>query len=97
MLTSISLLVALVIKAFIKWELKVTKNPPVVSDDCVKYEEAEVHRSAIMQDFQNNEKENKNGQLAAISELLVRNLSWVILVCDITFCFIFMVQLFCIF
>ena len=29
--------------------------------------------------------------------LLGRNLSWVILVWDITFCFIFMVQLLCIF
>ena len=36
----------------------VTKNPPVVSDGYVKYEEAEVHRSAIMQDFQDNENKN---------------------------------------
>ena len=27
------------------------KNPLVLSDGYVKYEEAEVHRSAIMQDF----------------------------------------------
>ena len=34
------------------------KIPPVVSDGYVKYEEAGVHRSAIMQDFRDNEKEN---------------------------------------
>ena len=33
----------------------VTKNPPVVYDGYVKYEEAEIHRSAIMQDFRNSE------------------------------------------
>ena len=36
----------------------------MLSDGYVKYEEAEVHRSAIMQDFRDNEK--KNGRLAAI-------------------------------
>ena len=35
--------------------------------------------------------------MAAILDFLVWNLSWVILVWDITFCFIFMVQSFCIF
>ena len=34
----------------------VTKFPPVVYDGYVKYEEAEICRSAIMQDFQNSEK-----------------------------------------
>ena len=31
------------------------KNPPVVCGGYVKYEQAEVHRSAIMQDFRDNE------------------------------------------
>ena len=39
----------------------VSKNPPVVSDGCVKYEEAEVHRSAIMQDFRDNDNSFLNG------------------------------------
>ena len=30
----------------------------VLSDGYVKYEEAEVHRSAIMQNFRDNEKKN---------------------------------------
>ena len=34
------------------------KNPLVLSDGYVKYEEAEVHRSASMQDFRDNEKKN---------------------------------------
>ena len=38
----------------------------MLSDGYVKYEEAEVHRSAIMQDFRDNEKKFKNGRLAAI-------------------------------
>ena len=33
-----------------------TTNSPVVCDGYVKYEEAEVDRSAIMQDFQDDEK-----------------------------------------
>ena len=33
----------------------ITKNPMVLSDGYVKYKEAEVHRSAIMQDFRDNE------------------------------------------
>ena len=32
----------------------------------MKYEVAEVHSSAIMQDFRDNEKKNLNGRLAAI-------------------------------
>ena len=32
------------------------KIPPVVYDGYVKYEEAEIHRSAIMQDFLDSEK-----------------------------------------
>ena len=38
----------------------------MLSDGYVKYEEAEVHRSAIMQEFQENEKKNLNGRIAAI-------------------------------
>ena len=34
------------------------KNPPVVYDGYEKYEEAEIHGSAIMQDFQDDEKKN---------------------------------------
>ena len=56
MLTSISLLVALVIKGLIIWESKCHQNPLVLSGGYVKYEEAEVHRSGIMQDFRDNEK-----------------------------------------
>ena len=37
----------------------------MVFDDYVKYEEAEIHRSAIMQDFRDSEKQ-KTGRLAAI-------------------------------
>ena len=33
-------------------------SPKMLSDGYVKYEEAEVHRSAIMQDFQDNRKNN---------------------------------------
>ena len=56
MLTSIFLLVALVIKGLIIWKSKChQKNPLVLSDGYVKYEEAEVHRSATMQDFGDNE------------------------------------------
>ena len=42
----------------------------MVSDGYVKYEEAEVHRSAIMQDFRDNEK-NKNKYLDFISAKVV--------------------------
>ena len=39
--------------------IKTIKN---VSDGDMKYEEAEVDRSAIMQDFRDNEKKNLNGR-----------------------------------
>ena len=59
----------------------VTKNSPVVCDGYVKYEEAEVHRSAIMQDFQDHEKKKLNGRLAAfldfISAIFVMDYPWV--------------------
>ena len=58
MLTSISLLVALIIKGLLSGNQKVTKNTLMLYDGYVKYEEAEVHRSAIMQDFRDNEKKN---------------------------------------
>ena len=54
MLTRISLLVALVING----KQNATKNPLVLSDGYVKYEEAEVHRSVIMQDFRDMRKKN---------------------------------------
>ena len=59
---------ALVIKGLIIWKSKCHKKFPVVCDGYVKYEEAEVDRSAIMQDFRNNEKKTtiKNGRLATI-------------------------------
>ena len=56
------------------------KNLPVLSDGYVKYEEAEVHRSAIMQDFQDNEKKNKMADRRPFWNLNLRNLSWFILV-----------------
>ena len=46
------------------------KNPPVVCDGYVKYEEAEVHRSAIMQDFRDNDNFFLNGRLAAILDFI---------------------------
>ena len=73
------------------------KKSPMVCDGYVKYEEAEVHRSNIMQDFQDNEKIKLYSDGRTFKILLVRNLSWVILVRDLTFCFILMVQVFCIF
>ena len=42
----------------------------LVSDGYVKYEEAEVHRSAIKQDFQGNEKKKLNGRLVAILDFI---------------------------
>ena len=39
-------------------------------DGYVKYEEAEVHGSAIMQDFRDNEKKKLNGRLAAILDFI---------------------------
>ena len=56
MLTSIYLLVVLVIKGLIIWESKCHKKTLVLADGYVKYEEAEVHESAIMQDLRDNEK-----------------------------------------
>ena len=38
--------------------IKMSQKSPVVYDGYVKYEEAEIHRSAIMQDFRNSEKKN---------------------------------------
>ena len=46
------------------------KNPQVVCDGYVKYEEADVHRSAIMQHFRNNEKTFLNGRLATILDFI---------------------------
>ena len=42
----------------------------MLSDGYVKYEEAEVHSSDIMQDFRDNEKTNLNGRLAAILDFI---------------------------
>ena len=36
----------------------------------MKYEEAEVHKSAIMQDFRHNERKYLNGRLAAILDFI---------------------------
>ena len=58
-----------VIKGLMIWRSKCHRNSPVVSDGYVKYmyEEAEVDRLAIMQDFQENEKKRlKNGCQSAI-------------------------------
>ena len=65
---------ALVIKGLIIWGSECHKNPPVVYDGYVKYEEAEIHRSAIMQDLRDSEKKRvkkKNCRLAAILNFLV--------------------------
>ena len=44
----------------------------MLSDSYVKYEEAEVHISAIMQDFRDrpNEKKKLNGRLATILDFI---------------------------
>ena len=42
----------------------------MLSDGYVEYEEAEVHRSAIMQDFRDNGKKKLNGRLAAIFDFI---------------------------
>ena len=43
----------------------------MICDGYVKYEEAEVDRSAIMQDFRDNEKKTiKNGRVAAIFDFI---------------------------
>ena len=39
--------------------IKMSQKNPVVYDGYVKYEEADIHRSAIIQDFQDNEKKIK--------------------------------------
>ena len=70
------MLVALIIKGLIIWGSKCHKKFPVVYDGYVKYEEVEIYRSAIMQDFQDSEKKKKkkkkkNGRLAAILDFLV--------------------------
>ena len=71
---------ALVIKGLIGNQ-NVTKNYPVVCARYVKYEEAEVGRSAIMQDFRENEKKKKKmTDWQPFWILLVQNLLWVILV-----------------
>ena len=54
-----SLLVVLVIKGLIMCEAKCLQNPLVISDGYVKYEEADIHRSAIMQNFRDNENKIK--------------------------------------
>ena len=47
----------------------------------MKYEEAEVNKSAIMQDFQENKKKQlKMSDCGLFWILLLRNLSWVIIV-----------------
>ena len=46
----------------------------MLSDSYVKYEEAEVHSSAIMQDFRDNEKTNLNGRLSAILDFITAKL-----------------------
>ena len=51
---------ALVIKGLIIWGSKFHKKYPVVYDGYVKYEEAEIRRSAINQDFRDSEKKIKN-------------------------------------
>ena len=70
MLTSISLLVALVIKGLIIWQSKCHQSSVLLSDGYMMYEEPEVHRSAIMQDFRDNEKTYLNDQLAAILDFI---------------------------
>ena len=42
----------------------------MLSDGYVKYEKAEVYRSAIIQDFRDNGKKNLNGRLAAILDFI---------------------------
>ena len=66
---------ALVIKELIIWESKCHQNSPGVIRwlcEVQWYEEAEVHRSAIMQDFRDNEKK-KMADWRPCRLLLVRN------------------------
>ena len=80
-LKSIYLLVALVIKLY--GIQNGTKNYSVVCDVC--------KISEIMR------KKTEMADWRPFWILLVRNLSWIIIVWDLPFCFIFIVQLFCIF
>ena len=50
---------ALVIKGSIIWGPKCQNKSPVVYDGYVKYEETEIRRSAINQDFRDSEKKKK--------------------------------------
>ena len=70
MLTSISLLVALVIEGLIIWETKCYQKSPGGVDGYMKYEEAEVHRSAIMRDFRDNENKIIKWPTAAIWDFI---------------------------
>ena len=71
---------SLVVKGLIIWESKChQKSPAVLSDGYVQYEEVEAHRSAIMQDFRDNDKKIKMADWRQFFILIVRNLSWVIL------------------
>ena len=62
---------ALVIQELIIGDQNVKKTPPppVVYDRYANYDEAEIHRSGIMQDFRDSEK--KNSRLAATLDFLV--------------------------
>ena len=52
---------ALVIKGLIIWGSKCQNKSPVVYDGYVKYEETEIRRSAINQDFRYSEKKGPTG------------------------------------
>ena len=49
---------ALVLEGWLYGDQNVAKIPSVVYDGYVKYEEAEIHRSAIMQNFRDSRKKN---------------------------------------
>ena len=68
----------------------------MVCDGYVKYEEAEVHRSAYMQDFRDEEKMNKMDDWRPFLDCIIGKCVMGYRVWDLIFCFIFMVQLFCI-
>ena len=88
---------ALVIEGLIIWESKCNQNYSVVCDGYVKYERAEVLRSAIMQDFRDNEEKIENGRLATILDFISEKFVMGHHCVRPSICFIFMVQLFCIF
>ena len=67
----------------------------MVPNGCVKYKEMEVDRSAIMQYFQDNEKKNLNGRLAAILNFISAKFVMGYSCVRHYIFFIFMVQLFC--